>query len=315
LIGFKIILAYLLDLVTGLLPGAPGGFPHPVKVIGSFVSAQESFYRKNFSSLLFAGGALAVVTVASVYMVSIGLEKAAFAVNPAAGFLIGVALVYFSISPEPLAREGAKIYRLLKSEDEEGARKELSMIVGRDTGLMTKADIIRACVETLAENSVDAVISPLFFAAIGGGPLAMAYRAVNTLDSMTGYRNEKYELLGKVSARLDDAANFFPARFSILVILAASFFLRYDAKGCLRTAMRDRLKHPSPNSAHPESAFAGALGIRLGGESYYGGVLKEKPFLGDGPPAYDAVVVARAVWLLRLTSLITCLFFACATYL
>lgn len=308
--GLEIALGYLFDFLLGGIPIFAGVVPHPVAVIGGFVTAQENFYRKNFSNLLAAGVVLALVTTGSVFVLSFLLVTLAFNISFVAGFAVNAALIYFSISPEQLAREGEEICRLLRSDDLEGARKRLSMIVGRDTNEMTREEIIRACVETLAENSVDAAISPLFFAAVGGGPLAMAYRSVNTLDSMTGYRNEKYEMFGKASARLDDAANFLPARLSIPIIFLASLFLGFDAKGSLRTALRDRLKHPSPNSAHPESAFAGALGVLLGGASRYDGVLKEKPLLGDGSRAYDYVVAADAARLLRATSLVALAVFA-----
>jgi adenosylcobinamide-phosphate synthase len=205
-----------------------------------------------------------------------------------------------------------KIYRLLEAGDGETAKKELSMLVGRDTRDMTRPEIARACVETVAENSVDGLIAPLFFAAIGGGPLALAYRAVNTCDSMVGYRNARYEQFGKASARLDDAANFIPARIAIPLVALAALFLKLDAKGALHIGLRDRLKHPSPNSAHAEAAFAGALGVQLGGLSHYGGVPKEKPMLGDARMPLEPDHIARSVRLLRGVTLVACVFFAFA---
>ncbi|MBI3582264.1 MAG: cobalamin biosynthesis protein CobD [Nitrospinae bacterium] len=306
--------AYLLDLATGLAPRINATEAHPVRFIGRFISAEETFFRRAIPNLFLGGALLFGLTAGSVLFVCVVAEKAAFALHPAAGFLMDVTLVYFSISPETLAREGMKIYGLLKAGDDAGARRTLSMIVGRDTEKMPTGEAIRACVETLAENGVDGMISPLFFAAIGGGPLAMTYRAVNTLDSMVGHRDERYEWFGKVSARLDDAANFIPARISIVIITAASFILRLDAKGAFFLGLRDRLKHPSPNSAHPEAAFAGALGVGLGGANYYGGIRDEKPRLGDGPPPSDVETIPKAAGLLRMTALLTCVLFTAASF-
>ncbi len=306
--------AYLLDLATGLAPRINAPEAHPVRIIGRLISAQETFFRRAISNLFLGGALLFGLTAGSVLFVCVVAEKAAFALHPAVGFLMDVTLVYFSISPETLAREGMKTYRLLKAGDDSGARRTLSMIVGRDTEQMPKGEAIRACVETLAENSVDGMISPLFFAAIGGGPLAMTYRAVNTLDSMVGHRDERYERFGKVSARLDDAANFIPARISIVIITAASFILRLDAKGAFLLGLRDRLKHPSPNSAHSEAAFAGALGVGLGGANYYGGIRDEKPLLGDGPPPLDVETIPKAAGLLRMTALLTSVLFSVAAF-
>ena len=284
-----------------------------MRLIGLFIQAQEKLYRTIFGNLFLAGLLLSAVTVLSVLAVSYLFAAWAASLHPAAGFLATALLIYFSISPASLAHEAIKIRRLLMAGDDDGAKKELSMIVGRDTQEMTREEIARACIETVAENSVDSLISPLFFAAIGGGPLAMAYRAVNTCDSMVGYRNEQYELFGKVSARLDDAANFVPARLSLVIIFLASLMLRMDARGALYVAWRDRLKHPSPNSAHAEAAFAGALGVQLGGASRYAGVVKAKPQLGDTKRPLGAEQIDAAVRLLRVASFISCILFAFAS--
>jgi len=307
--GIPIVLGYLLDIA---FRDPAVGF-HPVRLVGIFIQAQERLYRKVFGNLLFAGFILSAVTVSTVLAASYGFVVVAAGLHPAAGFLASAILVYISISPASLAHEAMKIHGLLSAGDDEGAKRELSLIVGRDTHDMTREEIARACVETVAENSVDGLISPLFFAAIGGGPLAMAYRAVNTCDSMVGYRNERYELFGKVSARLDDAANFIPARLSIAVVFLASLALRMDGRRALEVALRDRLKHPSPNSAHAEAAFAGAMGVQLGGISSYGGVRKEKPCLGDPVHRLGAERIPSAVRLLRVASAIACALFAFAS--
>ena len=219
-------------------------------------------------------------------------------------------MVFFAISVKSLGSAAISIKEKLDEGEVETAALNLSGLVGRDTANMDKPEIARAAIESVAEGSVDGVISVLFYAAIGGGPLALAYRAVSTCDSMVGYRNEKYELFGKFSARADDAANFIPARVSIALVYLAAFILEMDYKNCLKIAMRDRLKHPSPNSAHPEAAFAGALGIQLGGTASYQGVESEKPYLGEPLNELAPHHIAEAVRLMRIASLIACALFA-----
>ncbi|MEG2539787.1 MAG: adenosylcobinamide-phosphate synthase CbiB, partial [Clostridium sp.] len=187
---------------------------------------------------------------------------------------------YFCISSRGLAVEGMKVIKTLKNGDIEGARHKLSYIVGRDTSTLDEKGIVRAVVETVSENMSDGIIAPMMFAALGGAPLAMAYKAVNTCDSMFGYKNDKYREFGYVSAKMDDIANFIPARVTAYFIVAAAYILKYDYKGSLRIYKRDRYNHLSPNSAHPEAAVAGALGIRLGGVNYYFGKPVEKPTIG-----------------------------------
>lgn len=176
---------------------------------------------------------------------------------------------------------GMAVYVELQKGDLPAARKALGMIVGRDTTSLDAPEIVRGTVETVAENIVDAIISPLFYALIGGAPLAMAYRAVNTLDSMVGYKNDKYRDLGWASARLDDVANFIPARITALLLALCAGMLRLDWRSCLQMVKRDAHLHPSPNSGYPESAVAGALGIRLGGENVYHGVASFRAYMGD----------------------------------
>ncbi|MBI3793421.1 MAG: cobalamin biosynthesis protein CobD [Nitrospinae bacterium] len=308
---YAIILAWALDQFFK----DPVFFLHPVRIIGRFIAAQENAYRKMFSNEFVGGIFLSVMTVSSVWLVSFSVCLAAGRAHPALGLAANTALIFFSISPSALAAEGTRIFNLLSEGREGEARKVLSMIVGRDTENLGPVEISRACVETIGENSVDGLISPLFFAMLGGGPLAMAYRAVNTCDSMVGYRNERYEKFGKFSARLDDAANFVPARLSILFISVAAFFCRLNAFEALKTGMRDRLKHPSPNSAHGEAAFAGALGVRLGGRSHYGGAAKEKPLLGQNFRPTEPSDIPKAVLLLRITSLLVVVSFSIAALL
>ena len=299
--GYAILAGFVLDLVLG----DPQNRYHPVRWIGLLIQKQEQLYRRLIKNEIAAGAALLTVTTLTVYLLSYLLVVKAAGLNPLLGYAAHGLLVYFSLSVKSLGDAGLSVHDALSIGDE-SARVKIAAIVGRDTEKMTGPEITRAAVESVAEGSVDGVISVLFFAAIGGGPLAFAYKTISTCDSMVGYRTGKYELFGKISARADDAANFIPARLSIPLIYAASFLLGMDHKRCIKTAMRDRLKHPSPNSAHPEAAFAGALGIRLGGTSYYDGIPVEKPHLGEQVIDLAPHHIAEAVRLMRITSLLAC---------
>lgn len=308
--AFAIGLGYLLDLFLK----DPHTVWHPVRLIGNFIAVQERFYR-NILKLELAGGLLlAVITPATVFVLSLGMLMALGRIHWSLAIVGDALLVWCAISPSALAAEAREIEKRLEAGDDAGAKKALSMIVGRDTGPMDRAAIARATVETVAENSVDGLVSPLLYAALGGGPLAMAYRAVNTCDSMVGYRNERYERFGKIPARIDDAANFLPARLALVIISLSAWLAGLNGRMAMVIGLRDRLKHPSPNSAHGEAAFAGALGVRLGGPSVYGGIVKEKPWLGDDLKPMDTSVIAQARRLLWWTALITA-FCACGVSL
>lgn len=298
--AFAIGLGYLLDLLLK----DPHTAWHPVRLIGNFISAQERFYR-NILKLELAGGLLlAIITPGAVFFLSLAVLIALERIHWSLALIGDAMLVWCAISPSALAAEARMIEKRLEAGDDAGAKAALSMIVGRDTAQMDRAAIARAAVETVAENSVDGVISPLLYAALGGGPLAMAYRAVNTCDSMVGYRNERYERFGKIPARVDDFANFIPARAALAIIGAAAWLAGLNPQKAVVIGLRDRLKHPSPNSAHGEAAFAGALGARLGGPSVYGGIVKEKPWLGDKIKPMDELIIAQARRLLWWTALV-----------
>ena len=301
--AFAIGLGYLLDLLLK----DPQTSWHPVRLIGNFIAAQERFYRNVLKLELGGGFLLAFITPGAVFIFSLALLIALERIHWSLAFIGDALLVWCAISPSALAAEARNIEKRLEAEDDEGAKKALSMIVGRDTAPMDRAAIARATVETVAENSVDGLISPLMYAAFGGGPLAMAYRAVNTCDSMVGYRNERYERFGKIPARVDDIANFIPARVGVVIISVAAWLAGLNGSGAFTVGLRDRLKHPSPNSAHGEAAFAGALGVRLGGPSVYAGIVKEKPWLGDGIKPMEAPTIAQACRLLGGTALVAAL--------
>lgn len=275
--GLIILLAFILDLIVG----DPHWLLHPVRLIGGLIEFLEDNLRKTKIPLKISGGLLVIFIVGFTLGISFLLIKFAYWLNYYSGFLLSSVLVYFAIAPRNLYNESMKIYSFLKKGDLEFARKSLSMIVGRDTNKLSESEVIRASVETVAENGVDAVISPLFYAMIGGAPLAIVYRAINTMDSMVGYKNKRYIDFGWAAARLDDAVNYIPARLSAILIPLSSLIYGKDWLGSFKIVFRDGKKNPSPNSGIPEAAVAGALGIQLGGLNYYGGVPSNKAFIGD----------------------------------
>lgn len=271
--------AYALDRLLG----DPRWLPHPVVGMGKAISRVEAALRRLFAprALRGAGVLLPLTVVGGSYGLTWALLWLLAQVNPWLAALGEAALIWTTIAAKGLRDAGMAVCAPLLRGDLPAARQALSMIVGRDTDHLDAPEITRGAVETVAENIVDAVVSPLFFALIGGAPLAMAYRAVNTLDSMVGYKNERYKELGWASARLDDAANYIPARLTALMLVAAAACLRLNAREAWRAVRRDASKHPSPNSGYPESAVAGALGIRLGGENRYGGQTSFRAYMGE----------------------------------
>ena len=218
------------------------------------------------------------------------------------GFAAELLLASLTLAAKSLKTESMKVYAELQKGDLEGARHAVSMIVGRDTQVLDQTGVTKAAVETVAENTSDGVIAPMLYMAVGGAPLAMAYKAVNTLDSMVGYKHEKYRAIGMVSARLDDVANFLPARLSWLLLSLAAVLCREDGARALRTGWRDRYQHSSPNCAWPEATVAGALGIRLGGPNDYFGQRVEKPWIGDAVRDIAVDDIARTIRLMWVAS-------------
>ena len=276
----KIWIAYLLNLIFG----EPQNVIHPVQVIGKIISAGEKvLLRKKYKFL--AGAVLNIFTVSitytSMYLISKSVKISVFFM------IIEIYLMYTIFSINSLAREGNRVYRILKEGDIERARKDLSYLVSRDTEMMDEKMIIRSTMETISENTVDGIVAPMFYMFLGGMPLAMAYKAINTLDSMVGYKNEKYMDFGKFSAKVDDAVNFIPARITGILIVLASMILDYDYKNSLKIFIRDRKNHSSPNSAHSEASVAGALGVQFGGKVSYFGKEIDKPTIGDKTKEFE----------------------------
>ena len=277
-------------------------FPHPIELIGKLIYKTESFFfaidlNKKLSGFLFTFFIVAVVFLVIRLMLSV------FSLcNVYLDFLLTVLLGSFTLSLRSLHVETEKVFAALKKGNITEARKELSMLVSRDTEQLEETDILRSVIETVAENITDGIISPLFYLALFGIPGAFVYKAINTLDSMIGYKNEKYLRFGWFAAKVDDILNFIPARIAGLLIVISSFFLMYDFKNSFRIMLRDRKNTDSPNSAWTEAAVAGALNIRLGGATPYFGVWYDKPFIGDNIVSLSYNHIEKTYKILYLTS-------------
>lgn len=305
--------AFLLD---GLL-GDPPHWPHPVRWIGAFINLTQRAVRKvcrSESTLRLGGGVMWLLVVGVTWVVAWGVLALANTIHPWFGWCVEVWMIYTTLATRCLADMAREVEKALRRGSLAESREKLSWIVGRDTAQLQPPQITRAVVETVAENTVDGVIAPLFFLLLGGAPLAMAYKAVNTLDSMVGYKHEKYRAIGMVSARLDDVANFIPARLSWLLLSVAAWFTRNNARAAWRIGFRDRCNHSSPNCAWPEGTVAGALGVRLGGPNDYFGERVEKPWIGDGIRAIDVDDIPRTLRLMWLASTLALALFALTRY-
>lgn len=276
--------AVMLGFALDALLGDPKWFPHPVCAVGKLISFMEKLLRRLFpprkGAMVFAGVVLWIVVCGVSFTVPFLVLRFLSRINFWLGFAANSILCWLIFARKSLSEAGQHVYRAVKESVEEG-RKAVAWYVGRDTAELTEEGVIKAAVETIAENLTDGVVSPLIYMLIGGAPLGMLYKAVNTLDSMVGYHNEKYEYLGKFSAKMDDIFNFVPARLSALCIIAGAGMLRLDNRSALRIYRRDRNLHKSPNAGQTESACAGALHIQLGGDASYFGKTVRKAAFGD----------------------------------
>ena len=273
------ILGYIMDLVFG----DPYWFPHPVRFIGKLISKTEKFIRKHAKSeksLKYWGILMWLVPVVTTALVTALIVKIA-SFNKYVEIFVSAFIIYTTLSTKCLKDEATKIYNVLETGDIKKSRVQLSYIVGRDTTNLSQSEIIRATVETVAENTVDGTISPMFYGFLFGPVGAMTYKAINTLDSMVGYKNDKYLNLGCVSAKLDDVANFIPARLTAIFMPLGAFLCGMNGLNSFKIAIRDRKNHKSPNCAFAEGAAAGAIGVQLGGTNIYFGKEVYKPTIGD----------------------------------
>lgn len=299
-----IALGFLLDQILG----DPQAAWHPVRLIGQLITGAEAIFRgllgKSEKSLLAAGFCMMLTVCACVFGTAWILLLAANTVSSVLGFSVSVLLCWLLLAAKSLKSESMKVYDALEKGDVEGARAAVSMIVGRDTKSLTAAGIAKAAVETVAENTSDGVIAPLFYMALGGPALGWLYKAVNTMDSMVGYKNDKYLYFGRAAAKLDDILNLIPARISALLMVLSAYLLGMNGKNAWKIFLRDRYRHASPNSAQTEAACAGALGLELAGDAYYFGKLYKKETIGDNLRPVEAEDIKRANRLMTVTSVL-----------
>ena len=293
--------ALLTGFALDMIFGDPYSFPHIVRWMGTLIAALDKRLRRTVS-----GGILLVCIVASVCAgVPFALLSLCYRIIPPAGYILESFLCWQLLAAKQLKIESMKVYDSLNKNDVESARKHVAMIVGRDTAALDAAGITRAAVETVAENASDGVSAPLIYIMLGGAALGCLYKAVNTMDSMVGYKNDKYINFGRASAKLDDVLNYIPSRVCALLMIAAAFLLRVDGKGAFRIWRRDRREHASPNSAQTEAVCAGALGIRLAGPVSYFGKTQNKPYIGDAARPIQADDIPRANRLMYGASALT----------
>lgn len=300
------ISAFFFGFILDMIFGDPHGFPHPVRLMGGLISELEkrllNMENRNPDRELKNGKLLTAAVLLSVSAVSSAVFIAAYFAHPILGACAEAFMTYQILAAKGLKSESMKVFDRLEHDDLSGARKAVSMIVGRDTDNLDAEGVTKAAVETVAENTSDGVVAPMLYCAVGGPVLGLMYKAVNTMDSMIGYKNDKYLYFGRAAAKLDDAANFLPARISAVFMLFSAFIGGFDFKNALRIYKRDRLKHSSPNSAHTEAVCAGALGVRLAGDAVYFGKTVKKPFIGEALRKIEPEDIRRANRLMYFTA-------------
>ena len=273
----QILAAVALDLLLG----DPRWLPHPVRAIGALAARMETLSRRRIASQRLAGVIAALTVYAAAGIAAWGAIELAARVHPLAGDAVAVWVIYTTVAARDLARHSMAVFRALATGDLAEARRRVSWIVGRDTERLDQAGVVRAAVESVAESTVDGVTGPLFYAIIAGPAGAMVYRAINTLDSMFGHQDDRYREFGWAAARIDDAANYLPARLTAPLVCLAALLVGQRPLGAVRILLRDRRNHASPNAGLPEAAMAGAIGVQLGGLNFYDGQPLEKPTIGD----------------------------------
>ena len=295
--GFSI--GILLDLIIG----DPYWMPHPIRLIGRLIDLLDqrlmdrevSQAARNHEKELKKGIICAILVIMSTIVATSLLVIGAYSIHHVLGITVEAVLTSYCLAAKSLKTESMKVYKAIKKHDIDGARYAVSMIVGRDTAVLDEQGIIKAAVETVAENTSDGVIAPMIYMIIGGPILGFTYKAINTMDSMIAYHNDRYEYFGKCAAKLDDIVNFIPARLSAVLMIAAAYILKdCSGKDAARIFKRDRFNHKSPNSAQTESVCAGALRVQLAGDAYYFGKLVKKPFIGDASREIENEDIRRA---------------------
>lgn len=300
------MMALALGFLIDLLIGDPHWMYHPVRLIGALIAKTEKklseWFPKTDVGQLSAGILLVIVVVLVSTFVPWLLLFLSGKISIYFEFFLMTVMSYQLLATKSLKTESMKVYNELEQGDIKGARYAVSMIVGRDTENLTEEEVTKAAVETIAENTSDGIIAPLLFMAIGGPVAGFFYKSINTMDSMVGYKNERYLYLGRAAAKLDDIVNYIPARLSAYFMIVATEFTSFDGKEAYRIYKRDRYNHTSPNSAHTEAVMAGALGVQLAGDAYYFGKLHKKPKIGDSRRAIEPADIKNANQLLYLTA-------------
>lgn len=308
------IFAFIAGFVLDLLIGDPHFIPHPIRLIGSLISfcdkrlncdAGYNISEKKLNLIKYKRGMLLAFTVIfATFAMSVIIIVAAYSINLYAGIIVEAVMTWQILATKCLRVESMRVYDALRTDGVDAGRKAVSMIVGRDTSVLDEAGVTRAAVETIAENTSDGVIAPMLYTAIGGPVLGFVYKAVNTMDSMLGYKNDKYMYFGRFAARLDDVVNFIPARISAYLMILAAFIggRQFDGQNAYRIFKRDRFNHASPNSAQTESVCAGALRVQLAGDAVYFGKLVKKKYIGDGLREIEYEDIKRANRLMYITA-------------
>ena len=308
------IFAFIAGFVLDLLIGDPHFIPHPVRLIGSLISfcdkrlncdAGYNISEKKLNLIKYKRGMLLAFTVIfATFAISVIIIVAAYSINLYAGVIAEAVMTWQILATKCLRVESMRVYDALRTDGVDAGRRAVSMIVGRDTSVLDAAGVTKAAVETIAENTSDGVIAPMLYTAIGGPVLGFVYKAVNTMDSMLGYKNDKYMYFGRFAARLDDVVNFIPARISAYLMIAAAFIggRQFDGKNAYRIFKRDRFNHASPNSAQTESVCAGALRVQLAGDAVYFGKPVKKKYIGDGLREIEYEDIKRANRLMYITA-------------
>ena len=293
---------FVLDFIFG----DPSWLYHPVRIIGKGIELGERILRKLFREkhLVLAGAVLWVIIAGASFLIPLGLLFLAQKIHPGVRFALETFWCFQILAGRSLCRESGKVYDRLQEDDLPGARRAVSMIVGRDTESLTGEGVTKAAVETVAENTSDGVTAPLIYMMIGGAPLGFLYKAVNTMDSMLGYKNDRYLYFGRIPAGMDDIFNYIPARITALAMIAAAYVTGLDGKNAWRVYRRDRKKHASPNAAQTESVCAGALRVQLAGDAVYFGKLYKKELIGDRLRPIEPRDIKRAQRLMYVTALL-----------
>lgn len=305
ILTIPLIAGFVIDCILG----DPYRMPHPVRAMGSFIAVMEKLIRRKMPENLRAGGAiLALTTLIFSVCVPVLILLVSYNIDIRIGVIIESIMCYYMMCPKCLKKESMKVYKSIKNKDTEKARHCVSMIVGRDTAVLDENGIIKATVETVAENTSDGVTAPMLYMAVFGAVGGFFYKAVNTMDSMIGYKNEKYADIGRFPAKLDDFLNFIPSRITAVIMIFSAYILGFDGKNALRIWRRDRRNHASPNSAQTEAVCAGALGVQLAGDAYYFGELHKKKFIGDNIRNIENEDIVRANNLMYMTSVIVLIF-------